>query len=109
MNKKFWVLGLALLSSGCATLGRYDSALDLEISPLPVYRGKPALAKVNAPLDSKQVLGTVLVMGAPQLVFRKDEEKGFWYFYGAIPFSPWVTAGVYKIRVTSYPPQGEPH
>ena len=83
--------------------------MNLEISPLPVYRGKPALARVNAPLDAKEVIGVVEVMGSPQLLFRKDADKGIWYFYGTIPFSPWVNPGIYKVRVTATLPQGEPH
>ncbi len=76
---------------------------------MPVYRGKPAFAQINAPGDSKEVVGTVEVMGSPRLIFRKDTGKDSWYFYGAIPFSPWVKPGVYKVRVTAFPAQGEPH
>ncbi|HVM32927.1 MAG TPA: hypothetical protein VMU88_07320 [bacterium] len=94
---------------GCATLGVMDSTLELKVTPLPLYRGKPALAEINAPMDATQVVGTVEVMGSPQLLFRKDEKKREWYFYGAIPFSPWVNPGVYKVRVSASLPQGPPH
>jgi len=42
-------------------------------------------------------------------LFQKDAEGDSWYFYGTIPFSPWVGPGVYKVRVTATLPQGEPH
>jgi hypothetical protein len=108
MLKNLWILLLVLPLTGCVTLGHYDTSLNLDISPIPVYRGKPALAKINAPMDAKEVVGTVLVMGSPQLVFRKDVDKEIWYFFGTIPFSPWVTPGTYKVRVTAYPQKGEP-
>jgi hypothetical protein len=104
-----WIFISVFFLSGCATVGRWDSSLNLDINPIPVYRGKPAMARINAPSESKEVVGNVLVMGSPRLLFRKDSEKGSWYFYGTIPFSPWVKPGVYKIRVTVFPEQGEPH
>ncbi len=72
-------------------------------------RGKPALAQVNAPLDAQKVTGFVLVTGSPQLIFQKDEDKGIWYFYGTIPFSPWVLPGDYKVRVMVYTAHDPPH
>jgi hypothetical protein len=102
------ILLLALAPLGCASMGKLDPSLNLEISPLPVMRGKPALARVDASLDAVKVVGTVQVFGSPQLIFRKDEDKGVWYFYGVIPFSPWVKPGVYTVRVTVTPPKGEP-
>ena len=108
--RPFRILFLALLSlGGCATIGIKDSTLELKITPQPVQRGKPALAQINASLDSTQVIGTVLTFGSPKLEFRKDEEKGLWYFYGTIPFSPWVKAGTYQVRVIATLPQGQPH
>jgi len=103
--KKFWALGFFLLSAGCATLGIRDSSLQLQITPLPVLRGQPARAEVNAPLDADKVTGTVLVMGSPELLFQKNVEKGTWYFYGTIPFSPWVQPGHYTVRVLVYLPR----
>jgi hypothetical protein len=104
-------LGLGLLAGpfGCATLGVMDASFDLKITPQPVYRGKPALAEVNAPLDATSVVGTVAVMGSPQLIFRKSDAKAEWYFYGSIPFSPWVNPGVYTVRVVATLPVGPPH
>jgi hypothetical protein len=83
--------------------------LNLEIKPLPVYRGKPALARIHAPLGATKVVGTVVVMGSPRLLFQQDKVGDGWYFYGTIPFSPWVGPGIYKVRVTVSFPQGEPH
>jgi hypothetical protein len=100
------VLGFGLFLCGCATLGVMDSSLVLKISPQPVYRGKPALAEMNAPMDAVSVVGTVDVMGSPELIFRKDEKKDEWYFYGAIPFSPWVNPGIYRVRVSARFAQG---
>jgi hypothetical protein len=99
-------LGLGFTLCGCATLGVMDSSLTLKIAPQPVYRGKPALAEINAPMDALSVVGTVDVMGSPELIFRKDEKKEEWYFYGAIPFSPWVNPGVYGVRVSARFAQG---
>ncbi|HET9869256.1 MAG TPA: hypothetical protein VFR02_01985 [bacterium] len=99
MRKTLLFLLPALALGGCATLGVLDPSMDLKLTPQPVYRGKPALAEVNAPMDAVSVVGTVDVMGSPQLIFRKDEKRGEWYFYGTIPFSPWVNPGVYKVRV----------
>jgi hypothetical protein len=100
---------LTVLLSGCATLGVRDDTLDLQISPMPVKRGQPARAEVIAPMDSVKVLGVVETFGSPTLVFAKDEKKGIWYFYGTIPFSPWVKPGPYKVRVSFYPLVGDPH
>ncbi len=97
------------LMGGCATLGIKDSALELQISPQPVLRGRPALAKINAPLDAERVVGTILTFGSPQLEFRKDAKKGLWYFYGTIPFSPWVKPGTYQVRGIAYLPKEKPH
>jgi hypothetical protein len=98
-----------LALSGCASInGIRDSSLRLEISPLPVLRGKPALAEVDAPLDAVKVTATVLVMGSPELDFRKDPRKGLWYFYGTIPFSPWVQPGTYKVRLMVFEARGKP-
>jgi len=97
------------LMTGCATIGLKDPALELQITPQPVLRGQPALAKINAPLDSVKVVGTVLTFGSPQLEFRKDPRKGLWYFYGTIPFSPWVKPGAYQVRVIATPHKGQPH
>ncbi|MGH7739049.1 MAG: lipoprotein, partial [bacterium] len=85
MRKLFLLLGFTAGLAGCATLGVRDSSLELKIVPQPVYRGKPALAEINAPLDALSVVGTVEVMGSPELIFRKDDKKREWYFYGAIP------------------------
>jgi len=106
MKKIIFLMALAFTASGCATLGVMDSSLILKIAPQPVYRGKPALAEINAPLDAVSVTGTVDVMGSPELIFRKDEKKDEWYFYGAIPFSPWVNPGVYLVRVSASFAQG---
>lgn len=87
---------------GCASIGIRDASLQLQITPLPLFRGQPALAEINAPLDADKVTGTVLVMGSPELIFRKNAKKGIWYFYGSIPFSPWVQPGSYTVRVMVY-------
>lgn len=103
----FFLLLTAYLS-GCASLGLRDDSLDLRITPQPVKRGQPALAKVLAPMDSVKVVGVVETFGSPTLIFAKDEKKKIWYFYGTIPFSPWVKPGPYKVRVSAYP-AGDPH
>ena len=102
------VLFLGALA-GCASIGIRDSGLELRITPSPVLRGQPALAEVTAPMDAQKVVGTVLVMGSPELVFRKNVEKNIWYFYGTIPFSPWVNPGTYKVRVLVYSAHEKPH
>lgn len=107
--KRSFALSLILFLSGCATLGVKDTDLQLKIGPLPVERGKPAMAQINAPLDAEKVVGVVLTMGSPQLLFNKDADKGLWYFYGKIPFSPWVKPGTYTVRVTAYFAKGDPH
>ena len=107
MKKYLWILFPAILLAGCASPGRWDSSLSLDISPQPVQRGKPALARINAPLSAQKVVGTVETMGSPQLIFLKGKET--WYFYGVIPFSPWVKPGVYKVRATVFYNQGDPH
>lgn len=101
MRKVILFFCFSVLFTGCAVTGILDPSYSLQIMPQPVYRGKPALAEVNIPLDAQQVVGTVDVMGSPQLIFRKNEQKGIWYFYGSIPFSPWVNPGVYQVRVTA--------
>jgi hypothetical protein len=105
------VLSLLLLTlaAGCASVGIRDSSLELQIEPLPLERGKPALAKVNAPLDAEKVVGTVKTFGSPQLLFNKDKDKGIWFFYGTIPFSPWVKPGSYVVQVLVYMDQSRPH
>lgn len=100
---------LIILAVGCASIGIRDSSLQLQISPLPVLRGQPALAQVNAPLDAEKVIGTVMTMGSPRLIFREDKDKGIWFFYGTIPFSPWVQPGSYTVRVTVYSAHEKPH
>lgn len=105
----FIILWCAAMVAGCASIGVRDQGLELSLTPFPVERGKPALAKVNAPLDAERVTGTVLVFGSPQLIFRKDEKENGWYFYGTIPFSPWVKPGTYQVRVMVYLPHEEPH
>ncbi len=95
--------------AGCATLGVKDPSLELQITPQPVLRGKPALAKVHAPMDAQSVTGTVLVMGSPQIEFKKDPDHDQWYFYGTIPFSPWVKPGTYQVRVIARWIKGDPH
>ena len=99
---------LLFFAAGCATFGIKDESLELQITPLPLRRGQPATAKVNAPLSAEKVIGTVEVMGSPQLEFEKDEAKGIWYFYGTIPFSPWVNPGTYTVRVAYYEGSGKP-
>lgn len=103
------VLLVGSFVAGCATLGVKDASLELEITPQPVQRGKPALAKINVPLDADSVTGTVLVMGSPQIEFKKDPDHGVWYFYGTIPFSPWVKPGNYQVRVIARWIKGAPH
>lgn len=100
---------LLLLTLGCASIGIQDPTLQIKLSPLPLERGKPALAQVSAPMDAQKVVGTVLVMGSPELNFRKDADKGIWYFYGTIPFSPWVQPGHYKVRVMVFSEHEKPH
>ena len=107
--KIFWTLASLFVLAGCATVGIRDSSLQLQITPLPVLRGQPARAEVNAPLDAEKVTGTVLVMGSPELQFQKDPEKGIWYYYGTIPFSPWVQPGTYKVRVIVFLAHEKPH
>jgi hypothetical protein len=104
------LLSLSLLIPlGCASIGIHDESLQLQLSPSPLLRGKPALARVNAPWDATKVTGTVLVMGSPELQFRKDEDKRIWYFYGTIPFSPWVKPGHYTVRVLVHSEHEQPH
>ena len=100
---------LLALVSGCASIGIRDSSLQLQITPRPVLRGQPALAQINAPMDADKVEGVVLVMGSPRLEFRKDADKGIWYFYGTIPFSPWVKPNTYTVRVLVSSAHEEPH
>jgi len=100
---------LFCLLSGCASIGIRDSSLQLQVTPLPVLRGQPALAQINASMDAEKVEGVVLVMGSPRLEFRKDADKGIWYFYGTIPFSPWVKPGTYTVRVLVSSTHEEPH
>jgi len=105
--RKFLLLVSVLLPLGCASIGVKDDSLKLQVTPQPLLRGKPALAKIDAPLSATSVTGTVLVVGSPQLVFRKDQEEGLWYFYGTIPFSPWVKPGDYKVRVVITEEKGQ--
>jgi|SRR6185295_6809359 len=107
--KKIFAVGIISLAVGCATLGIKDSTLELKITPQPVLRGVAALAEINAPLNAEKVVGTVQVFGSPQLIFRKNTEKGIWYFYGTIPFSPWVKPGNYQVRVVVDLPHEQPH
>lgn len=100
---------LLTLLGGCASLGVRDNSLELSIAPLPLQRGQPALAQVNAPMEAEKVVGTVKVFGSPQLLFAKNEEKNLWYFYGTIPFSPWVKPGNYQVQVMVYLPHESPH
>jgi hypothetical protein len=95
--------------TGCATFGIRDQSLELQITPMPIYRGKPALAKINAPMEADKVVGVVETFGSPQLIFRKDKENELWYFKGTIPFSPWVKPGAYTVRVAYYEGQEKPH
>jgi hypothetical protein len=95
--------------TGCASVGIRDSSLQLQITPLPLMRGQRALAQVNAPMDAEKVTGIVVVTGSPRLIFNKDESKGLWYFYGTIPFSPWVQPGNYTVRVLVDLPHEPPH
>jgi hypothetical protein len=67
------------------------------------------MAQINAPMDAENVTGVVLVMGSPRLSFRKDADKGLWYFYGTIPFSPWVQPGNYTVRVMVQSAHEQPH
>jgi hypothetical protein len=108
-TRNFIALTLFLPLIGCASIGVRDSSLELQITPQPLMRGQKALAKVNAPLDAEKVVGTVLVFGSPELIFQKDTDAGLWYFYGTIPFSPWVKPGSYQIRVVVHEPGGKPH
>ena len=98
-----------ILLAGCATFGIRDESLELQIKPMPIYRGQPALAKINAPPDADKVVGVVETFGSPQLIFRKNRERGFWYFKGTIPFSPWVKPGTYMVRVAYYEGEDQPH
>ncbi len=107
--KKFIALLSLALFTGCASIGVRDGSLALQITPQPVLRGRPALAEVNASLGAEKVIGTIQVFGSPQLEFRKDDHKGLWYFYGTIPFSPWVKPGNYRVRVMVYEPHQPPH
>ena len=105
MRSKFTAFLFSFLFvCGCASVGVRDNNLNLRIEPLPVIRGKPALAQIDAPMDAEKVIGTVKVFGSPQLIFDKIEEKGIWYFYGTIPFSPWVKPGTYQVQVLVYMP-----
>ncbi len=104
----FYPILFLLFLTGCASIGIRDNSLQLQITPLPLFRGRPALAEINAPLDADKVTGTVLVMGSPELIFRKNTKKGIWYFYGSIPFSPWVQPGAYTVRVMVYTAQEKP-
>lgn len=106
---KFFLVLTLLLLTGCATFGVRDQSLELQITPMPICRGKSALAKINAPMEADKVVGVVETFGSPQLVFRKDEENEIWYFKGTIPFSPWVKPGTYKVRVAYYEGQEKPH
>lgn len=107
--KIFGALAVMTLLAGCATLGVKDSSLQLQITPLPLQRGKPAKAEINAPLDAQKVVGTILVMGSPEILFQKDPKKKIWYFYGTIPFSPWVQPGAYTVRIMVFSGQEKPH
>ncbi len=103
-----FLLFLTLLT-GCATFGIRDESLELQITPMPIYRGKPAIAKINAPLEADKVVGVVETFGSPELIFRKNENAGIWYFKGTIPFSPWVNPGTYTVRVAYYKGAAKPH
>lgn len=107
--KSFFILLPVMLLTGCATLGVKDEALDLQINPQPLLRGQAASAQVNAPMNAEKVIGTVKVFGSPKLIFAKSEERGIWYFYGKIPFSPWVKPGDYQVQVLVYLPHEQPH
>ncbi len=106
---KLFILSILVLMAGCATFGIKDESLELQITPMPIYRGKPAHAEINAPMTAEKVIGTVETFGSPQLEFAKDEKKGLWYFYGTIPFSPWVNPGTYTVRVAYYEGKAKPH
>lgn len=110
MRRVFFRLGffVSTLVLGCSAGAVYDSTFRIEIHPQPLERGKPGLVRVVAPLSAREVIGTVRVPGSPQLVFEKDEEKGYWYFYGTLPLSPWVRPGRYKVRATVYFDEGKP-
>jgi hypothetical protein len=60
-------------------------------------------------MDAEKVTGTVLVMGSPQLLFKKDTSRGIWFFSGTIPFSPWVQPGAYTVRVVVNSAHEQPH
>lgn len=104
---RWTILALVVGLAGCAGGPIRDSQMVLDIQPQPLKRGERAVATVNAPMDSVEVIGTVRVMGSPQAVFRKDEKRKLWYFVGTIPFSPWVKPGHYTLRVVTTLPEGK--
>lgn len=105
----FSTLLFLVFLAGCATFGIRDQSLELQITPMPIYRGQPAIAKINAPLDADKVVGVVETFGSPELIFQKNKERRIWYFKGKIPFSPWVKPGTYTVRVAYYEGQFPPH
>jgi hypothetical protein len=110
MNKVIITIVFILGAAGCATNPFIrDSHLHLDVEPHALYCGKPALAEINAPLSAKSVIGYILVPGAPELIFRKNQKEKLWYFYGIVPVSPWIIPGSYKVRVVVKMLKGLPH
>lgn len=102
-RRAFLLLSVLVLAgplfSCCSTRMIRDESLVLEVTPLPIVRGKVGQVTVNAPMDASEVIGVVRVVGSPEFIFAKDRKRKVWYFAGTIPFSPWVRPGKYTIRV----------
>ncbi len=106
MRSRHLALLSLLLLVGCGGGPILDETMTMDVQPQPLVRGLRAVVTVDAPLDAVEVIGRVKVMGSPEAIFRKDEAHKRWYFSGMIPFSPWVTPGTYRLRVTVKLPEG---
>ncbi len=96
----FFIFGLILTLTGCATFGINDPQLKLKVEPDPAVRGKRALFVLNAPMDAEKVTGVLEIFTSPLFKFKKDLKKKYWFISNKIPETALVPPGIYWVRLS---------
>ena len=94
--------------SGCATIGLSGKVIDFTITPETGIRaGTIVTVSVKASVELEKVLGSIDMMGSPQIPLKYDASKNIWYIRQMIPMGIVIPPGDYLTKVEAITKTGD--
>ncbi|MEI7541660.1 MAG: hypothetical protein WCJ94_00190 [bacterium] len=99
---------IVFLLSSCASMQLPKNILEFQITPeTGIKAGTIVTVNIKTSEDVTRVLGSLDMMGSPQIPLKYDESKKVWYLRRMIPIGVMIPSGEYITKVEVITKSGE--